>query len=104
AIVVDRHWNVLRANAATQRILGRFLDAPPAGPLNAMRMVFHPSGLRPCVENWEEVALALMERLHREAAGPPDAAARALRDPLLGYPGVPAREPTPPLHRPPAPP
>jgi transcriptional regulator with XRE-family HTH domain len=103
AIVVDRHWNVLRANGATQRILGRFLAAPPAGPLNAMRLVFHPGGLRPFVENWEEVAGALMERLHREAAGPPDEETRALRDELLACPGVPARWRTPELDRPPAP-
>src|SRR5262249_59924352 len=66
-------------------------------------VVLHRGGLRPFIENWEAVAGALMERLHREAAGGPDAEARALRDELLACPGVPARWRTPELDRPPAP-
>ena len=103
AVMVDRHWNVLRANAATQRVMARFLDGPPRGGLNAMRAVFDPAGLRPCIENWDEVAHALIERIHREAEGPGDAETRALRDELLAYPGVPARWRSPQLDRPPVP-
>jgi transcriptional regulator with XRE-family HTH domain len=104
AIVVDRHWNLLLSNDATRRFLGRFLDAPPPLPLNAMRLIFHPAGLRPFIENWEEVAGHLIERVHREAAGaPPDAEAKALLEEMLGYPGVPGRWRTPQLDRAPAP-
>ncbi len=103
AIVVDRHWNLLLANQATHRFFAMFLDAPPAGTPNAMRLIFHPQGLRPFVENWDEVARHLVERVHREAAGPPDAATRALLEELLGYPGVPSGWRTPQLDRAPAP-
>jgi transcriptional regulator with XRE-family HTH domain len=104
AIVVDRHWNVLLANEATRRFTALFLETPPPGGVNALRMAFDPRGLRPFIENWEEVAGHLVERLHREAAGvPPDAAARALLDELLAFPDVPSRWRTPQWDRPPAP-
>jgi transcriptional regulator with XRE-family HTH domain len=104
AIVVDRHWNVLLANAAAGRFLSLFplADVPP--PPNAMRLLFHPRGLRPYILNWEEVAGGLIQRVHREAAGgPPDAGTKALLAELLGYPGVPPRWRTPELDKPPAP-
>jgi transcriptional regulator with XRE-family HTH domain len=104
AVVVDRHWNLLMANQATQRFLGLFLPSPPAGPPNAMRLMFDPRGLRPFVENWEDVAAHLIERVHRDAAGaPPDGETRALLEELLAYPGVPARWRTPQMDRAPAP-
>ena len=68
-----------------------------------MRLVFDPQGLRPFVENWEEVARHLVERVHREAAGPPDETTRALLEELLAYPGVPSEWRTPQLDRVPAP-
>jgi transcriptional regulator with XRE-family HTH domain len=64
AIVVDRHWNLLLANPSTHRFLALFLPGPPAGPVNVMRLMFDPRGVRPFVENWEEVARHLVERLH----------------------------------------
>jgi len=103
AIVVDRHWNLLLANPATHRFLALFLPGPPAGPVNVMRLIFDPQGVRPFVENWEEVARHLVERVHREAAGPPDETTRALLQELLGYPGVPSDWRTPQLDRVPAP-
>jgi transcriptional regulator with XRE-family HTH domain len=104
AIVVDRHWNLLLANTATGRFLGFFLPALPAGPSNAMRLLFHPAGLRPFIENWEDVAAHMIERVHRDAtAMPGDEATRALLDELLAYPGVPARWRTPQMDRAPAP-
>jgi len=104
AIVVDRHWNVLLANEATRRFTAMLLERPPVGDVNALRMAFDPQGLRPFIENWEEVAGHLIERVHREAAAtPPDAATAKLLEDLLRYPGVPDRWRTPPLDRVPAP-
>jgi len=68
-----------------------------------MRLMFDPRGVRPFVENWEEVARHLVERVHREAAGPPDETTRALLEELLAYPGVPTGWRTPQLDRVPAP-
>jgi len=49
AIVVDRHWNILKANAATARLVEQFLDPAATGELglNAMRLMFHPRGFGP---------------------------------------------------------
>jgi transcriptional regulator with XRE-family HTH domain len=102
AVVVDRHWNLLLANRP--RSVLRPVPARRArGSVNVMRLSLDPQGLRPFVENWEEVARHLVERVHREAAGPPDATTRALLEELLGYPGVRADWRTPQLDRVPAP-
>jgi transcriptional regulator with XRE-family HTH domain len=104
AIVLDRHWNMLMANTATYRFLKLFPECVMAQPPNALKLLFDPKGLRPFVENWEEVAGRIIHRVHREAAGAPsDAGVRALLEELLGYPGVPRDWRTPELERPLAP-
>ena len=107
ALVLDRHWNMISANQATGRVLAAFLD-PTAlaqgGPVNVMRLTFHPDGLRSCIVNWEEVAAALMTRMHREAlGGVPDEETARLIDELLSYPGVPQTWAVPDLETPLAP-
>lgn len=93
AVVVDRTWTVRLANAPAIAVLGRFVADPAvlAGPLNLMRLLFEPSGSRPFVVNWEEVASMMIERLHREAvSGAGDNASRALLNDLLAMAGVPS--------------
>ena len=64
----------------------------PQGAGNILRLMFHPEGLRPFVENWEAVAQALVRRVHREAVGGAlDEAGRALLAEVLDYPGVPSQ-------------
>jgi transcriptional regulator with XRE-family HTH domain len=94
AIVVDRHWNILKANNATARLVEQFLD--PAATtelgLNAMRLMFHPRGFRPHIVNWEAMAAALIQWLHRDVlSGLGDAGTQDLVKELLSYPGVPDR-------------
>jgi transcriptional regulator with XRE-family HTH domain len=71
AVVMNRHWDIVRANRAASRFFALLLDGrtPPAGTSNVLRLMFHPEGLRPAVENWEAVAQALIHRVHREAVG-----------------------------------
>ena len=100
ALVMDRHWNILQQNDSAKRVLGLFLDqaavARLPGPPNAVRLTFHPDGLRPCIANWEALAGPLIQQIHREAVGGiPDAGTRRLLEEVLGYPGVPARWRTP---------
>src|SRR5204863_10214340 len=93
AVVMNRRWDILRANRAATRFFGFLLgDAPAAaGPGNVLRMMFDPKGLRPLVVNWQAVAEALIVRAHREAVGGlPDQAIRELLAEILAYPGVPA--------------
>jgi transcriptional regulator with XRE-family HTH domain len=88
AFVVNRHWDVLMANAGLARVFDWLRDgAQPHG--NIMRQVFDPADMRPFVENWEEVAGDLISHLHHEAAT--DRTSRALLDEVLAYPDVPAR-------------
>ncbi|HEY3068541.1 MAG TPA: helix-turn-helix transcriptional regulator [Methylomirabilota bacterium] len=96
ALVVDRHWNLLMQNGAAGRLFGLFLSreemAQVPGPPNAVRMIFHPRGLRPYIANWEALAGPLVQQIHREAVGGiPDEGTRHLLEEVVSYPGVPAR-------------
>ena len=90
ALVMDRHWNVLMANDAAPLFFGRFVDLRRfPRPRNLLRLMFDPQGLRPFVDNWDEVASSLFQRVHREApSGVLDDATRALIGELVALPGV----------------
>ena len=67
---MNRHWDILASNGAATRFFGMLLDGrTPQGAGNILRLMFHPDGLRPCVDNWEAAAQALVRRVHREAVG-----------------------------------
>ncbi|MCB1906664.1 MAG: helix-turn-helix transcriptional regulator [Rhodocyclaceae bacterium] len=93
AVVVDRHWNVLLANRASERVFGAFLpenvdpsELFPDGRRNAMRFACHPRGLRPAIGNWSELAPLLFGRLAAEArANPFDRRLQALCDEIRGW-------------------
>jgi transcriptional regulator with XRE-family HTH domain len=93
AVVMDRHWNVLRANGAATALFDWLLDAPVPEP-NVVRLMFGP--LRPYVANWPLTGEALVQRVHREAiGGVPDATTRRLLDEVLALPGIPPAWRTP---------
>ncbi len=70
AIVMDRHWNVLMTNDDAPRFFGSFIDmGSRKGQRNLLRLMFDPLGMRPHIENWEQVARGLFERMRREAVG-----------------------------------
>jgi transcriptional regulator with XRE-family HTH domain len=93
AVAMNRHWDIVEANDAATRFFGRLLDGrTPPRPNNVLRLMFHPDGLRPTVANWDAVAHALVQRVHREAVGGAlDETGRAVLAEVLDYPGVPAR-------------
>ena len=93
AVVMDRHWNMLTSNTGAARFFGQLVALPSEGPpANIVRLMFDPAGLRPYVANWETVAEALIQRVHREALGGiPDAGTVSLLEEVLAYPGVPRR-------------
>lgn len=97
AMVIDRHWNLRLGNEAAGRLMTWLMSPHVAqtfpgadGPLNLVRLLFHPDGVRPLIRNWHEVAGHLVERLHREAMidGQSDATMALLHE-LLAYPDVP---------------
>jgi transcriptional regulator with XRE-family HTH domain len=94
AIVVDRHWTILKANGGAARLVETFTDPLAATEWggNAMRLMFHPHGFRPHIVNWESMAAALIQWLHRDVlAGLGGAGTRRLLEELLSYPDVPPR-------------
>ena len=90
ALVLDRHWNVIRTNKAAPRFFSSFVDLESRPkPRNLLDLMFDPAGMRPFVEEWEKVAAGLLQRIRREAVGQTlDAKVQALLKRLRMYPGV----------------
>lgn len=90
ALVLDRYWNILKTNDAAPRFFGSFVDlSKRKKPRNLLHLMFDPEGMRPFVEDWEEVASGLFERVYREAAGHAiDKKTSELLNELRKYPGV----------------
>ena len=95
AVVLDRHWNLVRANQGAQRLFGAMVDlgSLPA-PVNVLELIFDPHGLRSHIANFAELAPALLARARREAVG-------GIPDPTLGelIAASRRRHPRPPLAR-----
>lgn len=91
AVVMNRHWDVVRGNTAASRFFGFLLgDTTTEMPMNVIRMMFHPRCLRPYVTNWAATAEALVRRIHREAVGRvQDEGTLKLLEEIFSYPEVP---------------
>lgn len=86
ALVVDRRWNLVAANAAFPPLLSQV--ASPAllePPVNVLRVTLHPQGLAPFVANLPECRSHLLDRLHRQVAATADTYLRELLEELRGY-------------------
>ncbi|MFI0448190.1 helix-turn-helix domain-containing protein [Actinomadura sp. 6N118] len=70
AIVLDRGWDLLRANHGAARLFGGLMapDPIPDG-VNVLRLILEPGPVRDGIANWDQVAPALLERARREAVG-----------------------------------
>jgi transcriptional regulator with XRE-family HTH domain len=93
--VVDRRWNLLRANTAGQRFVGFLTDGPlfmpdPAQPINLADALVAPNALRPLIVNWREVVLYFIRSVRADALADGSSETEALLKRLLAYPGVPA--------------
>lgn len=92
AFVINRHFDVLMANQAAQRINHLLMRGKPSPHTNLLRQVFDPDDFRAVIVNWPEVAQKFLRHLHADiAAVPSDKTAQALLDEVLAYPDVPAR-------------
>ena len=72
AIVLDRFWHVLDANAAHRRLMRWAIgddraDGAP-GAVNMMKLVFDPTALWPAIANREAVGRYLARRVRQELA------------------------------------
>ena len=88
-LVLDRSYDVVRANEAARWIVSRFVGAVPER-WNAMEALFDPDFARPHVEDWEEVAQIVIARVWRESLRDQRGGRiRGLLERLLSAPGVP---------------
>jgi transcriptional regulator with XRE-family HTH domain len=90
AVVMDRYWNILIANAAAPRFFNCFVDMKKrTGPRNMLHLMFDPDGMRPYIADWDQVAPALIQRITRESVGRvADSKTQELITALLSYPGI----------------
>jgi len=100
AMAVDRHWNLVAANAAVPRLLG-WLGLPlgEGGPVNVVRLSLDPLGLGQWLVDRERWREHMARRLQRQWAATGDEAFAALRAEILagsnGQPEAAAAEPGP---------
>jgi transcriptional regulator with XRE-family HTH domain len=86
AVVVDRSWNLVDANAAVAVLLGPTDPALLASPANVLRVSLHPDGMAPRIVNLGEWRAHLFGRLRRQVALTGDAGLAELLDELRAYP------------------
>src|SRR3954447_11801488 len=68
ALVVDRHWTLISANAAVAPLMAGVTDpALLQPPVNVLRLSLHPNGLAPRIANLPEWRWHIVDRLRRQA-------------------------------------
>ena len=88
ALVVDRHWDLVRANAGLALLLDGVDPALLVPPVNVLRVSLHPDGLAGRLEGVEAYAAHVLSVLRREAALLGDPVLTALVDEDLLTPPV----------------
>ena len=104
AIVIDRHWNLMRANSGSQR-LTTFLTGPPdtSQTINVAEWLISPE-VRQLLVNWQDVVLHFLRGVQADAIADGTQETAALLDRLLRASGIPDlsyapefSDPTPPV-------
>lgn len=99
ALAIDRHWNIVAANAALPPLIASADATLLAPPVNALRLSMHPRGLAGVIDNWHEWRAHLLARLHRQVEVSGDPGLLALHAELEAYP-APAHAHAPQSRRP----
>ena len=88
AMAVDHAWNLVLANDVAFTMADGLPDELMTEPINVMRLLLHPLGLRQRIVNFELYSAHLIHRLHRQVRATGDAIVRELLRELESYPGV----------------
>ena len=88
AFVVDRLWNLKRANGGAVRMVEFILGSVPSGPVNLADALLSPAILRPFIENWQEVALHFIRGVQADVIADSSRESSALLARLLSYEGL----------------
>jgi transcriptional regulator with XRE-family HTH domain len=86
AVVIDRHWNLVRTNDGASAMTAAFADPDAIAESrgNLLRLLLHPKGFRRHIVNLDETVAATRARLEREiAADPRDRALRELVEEVM---------------------
>jgi len=86
AVVVDRGWNLVEANASLALFTDGVAPALLAPPVNVLRVSLHPDGMAPQILNLGEWRAHLLGRLRRQIALTADPALADLDAELRAYP------------------
>jgi transcriptional regulator with XRE-family HTH domain len=95
ALVINRHWELIDANAAVGLLTGGAAAHLLEPPVNVLRLSLHPDGMAPRILNLAEWRAHLLGRLHRQAQATGDPALASLHEELAAYPGGPSGGPVP---------
>lgn len=87
AVVIDRHWRLVDANASLALLTDLVAPHLLAPPANVLRASLHPDGLAPHIANLAEWRGHLLDRLGRSVETFAEPALVDLLDELRGYPG-----------------
>lgn len=93
SLAVDRHWNLLRANAAARFLLVGVAPALLTEPVNVLRVSLHPEGLAPRILNFRQWRSHILHRLSAQVETSGDTQLAALHDEIAGYPTPPGASP-----------
>lgn len=85
ALAVNRHWELLAANAAVDLLLVGVAPHLLEDEVNVLRVSLHPEGLAPIIHNLAEWRHHILSRLNHEIDRSADPALVTLRDELVSY-------------------
>jgi transcriptional regulator with XRE-family HTH domain len=86
AVVVDRSWHLVDANAPVALFLEQVSPELLAPPVNVLRVSLHPEGMAPRILNLGEWRAHLLGRLRRQVALTADRGLAELHEELRAYP------------------
>lgn len=86
ALAIDRHWNLVMANAAVPPLLAGVDASLLQPPVNVLRLSLHPRGLAPRIGNLQQWRSHLLARLHGQVEASGDPVLAGLLDELQALP------------------
>lgn len=98
ALAIDRHWNLVAANAAVAPLTEGNAPSLLAPPVNVIRLSLHPEGLAPRIVNLAEWRAHLLMRLRQQIALTADPVLRTLHDEVAAYGAPPGARHAAPAH------
>lgn len=93
AMAIDRHWNLVAANASVGPFMAGASPELLQPPINVLRLSLHPRGLAPQIANYAQWRAHLIARLRRQIEISADLTLSELLEELLAYPSPQKHEP-----------